>query len=484
MLYIPDLSFLQDRKLIHNDYTVMVNGINCSVCACDVSAMPFNRPWPGYQRDKNQTEKAAFLYFFSDQEVEVKVKYSGKLDSPIVRPVSKNIPIRQEKEYMSFRLSENGNYVFEPCGEHFSLHIFFNAPHKTCNREDVTYYFGPGVHNPLLLDLKDNDSVYIHPEALVYTTVYAENAKNIRIFGGGVLNNGCQERVGSECHAKFPYGNIRMWDSKNIHIEDVILVDASNFVLSLYNCENIVIDNVKLVGHWRYNTDGIDLVNCRDAIIKDSFIRSFDDGIVIKAIYDMDICENIFVENCVVWCGWGKTLELGLETATEEYRNISFRNCDLIHNSTGAMAISNGHYANIHDILYENINVEFQKTNRPQVIQNTDDDEYYWDEKPYMENLIKLTNWRMSSMYKSKLTNIEKYGYTHDVTYRNIHVFCDYDIDKLNITIASENADSKMENIKIEDIYLNEKLIGTSEQLNFMCRNASNIMYNGEVKDF
>lgn len=485
MIYIPDLSFLKGTNLENIDYSVTVNGIECTAYACDVSSMPFNRFWPGYQRNKNQTEKAAFINFYSDDVVEIKVKYNGNMVSPIIRPSSKNISIKQDDECISFELTESGNYVFEPCGEHFALHIFFNKFKDKCNPKDATYYFGPGIHNPLLLNLKDNDIVYIHPEAVVFTSIYAENAKNIRIFGGGVLNNSCQERVDGGCHVKYPYGNIRIWDSSDICIEDVILVDSSNFVLSLYNCKNILIDNVKLVGHWRYNTDGIDLVNSCGAIIRNCFVRSFDDGIVIKAIGDCDICENILVENCVVWCGWGKTLELGLETAAKEYNNITFRNCDLIHNSTGAMAISNGHHANIHNISYENIGVEFQKTNRPQVMQNSDDDVYYWDGKPYMENLIKLTNWKMSVLYeKSNLSSIDEYGYTHDIKYKNIYVYCDYDIDKLNISIVSETPDTPIENIKIENIYLNGKKIEAFDDINFECRNARNIIYNTEVKDF
>lgn len=484
MLYIPDLSFLHDRQLINCDYIVMVNGKECSVCSCDVSAMPFNRFWPGYQRDKKQTEKAAFINLFSDEEVEIKVRYHGEKKDPIVRPLSRKISVHQEEGYIVFKLKENGNYVFEPCGEHFALHIFFNKPPKTCKKEDVTYYFGPGIHNPLLLDLKDGDSVYIHPEALVYTTVYAEGVKDIHVFGGGILNNSCQERVDGGYYPQYPYGNLRMWNARNITIEDVILVDSCEYVLSLFDCENILIDGVKIVGQWRYNTDGIDLVNCKNAMVKNTFIRSFDDGIAIKAIYDHDVCENIFVDNCVIWCGWGKTLELGLETAAKEYRNIHFRNCDLIHNSTGAMAISNGHYANIHDIFYENIRVEFQKTNRPQVLQNTDHDEYEWDGKPYMENLIKLMNWRMSSLYDHKIASRDEYGYTHNIMFKDIYVYCDYDVEKLNITINSESADVQMENIIMENIFLNNERIQTFDEFNLMCINAKNVVYNGEGRDF
>ena len=61
MLYIPDLSFIDDKSLINSDYKVTANGKECTVRACRVSAMPFNRAWPNHQRDKKQTEIAKHL---------------------------------------------------------------------------------------------------------------------------------------------------------------------------------------------------------------------------------------------------------------------------------------------------------------------------------------------------------------------------------------------------------------------------------------
>lgn len=34
--------------------------------------------------------------------------------------------------------------------------------------------------------------------------------------------------------------------------------------------------NVKLVGLWRYNADGIDICNSQDVVIRNSFVRAFD----------------------------------------------------------------------------------------------------------------------------------------------------------------------------------------------------------------
>lgn len=484
MLYIPNLDFITEKNMLSQDYTVEINGKPCTVRACYVSDMPFNRHWPGSQRPKDQRSPASFISFYSDETVELKVHCKKNPKNVIIRPISKSIKPSQDGDTVTFSLTENGSYVLELDDDRFALHIFFNAPKEHPDKKEATYYFGPGIHRPLLLNLKDNDSVYIDPEAIVYTTVYAENAKNVRIFGGGVLDNSCQERVFPTCYDKSPIGNIRMWHTDGIVIEDVILLDSSNWILALFNCNNVLIDNIKIVGQWRYNTDGIDITNTSNVKIRNSFVRSFDDTIVIKAIYDHDICENITVENCVLWCGWGKTLELGLETAANEYRNIHFKNCDLIHNSSGAMAISNGCSADIHDIYYENINVEYQKYNKPQVVQTSKAQKYEWDGTPYMDDLIRLTNWRYELLYSGKWTERLEHGHTHDIYYKNINVYTDYDIGKPKLALYSENENMPMENINIENIYLNGKLIESFEGLDMNCQYALNIRYRDEKGNF
>ena len=51
--------------------------------------------------------------------------------------------------------------------------------------------------------------------------------------------------------------------------------DSSTFGLICANCEDVRIDNIKGIGMWRYNSDGIDLFNCKDAIIKNCFSIDF-----------------------------------------------------------------------------------------------------------------------------------------------------------------------------------------------------------------
>lgn len=484
MLYIPKcLSNIPEE--LSEDYNVTVNGEECFVHSCRVSAIPFNTIWPGHQRPKNQTELASFISFYSDEAVTLKVKCARSFKKAVVRPLSKKVGVAVNGEEVSFTLTRNGGYTLELDDQHFALHIFFNAPKEYKEKEKATYYFGPGVHMPLLITLKDNDSVYVDPEAIVYTTVYADGAKNVRIYGGGILDNSCQERVSSACTGNCPIGNIRMYNSENIIIEDVILRDSALWILSVFNCNNVVIDGVKLIGHWRYNADGIDLTNTSNAVVKNCFVRSFDDGVVIKAIHNHDLNENIKVDNCVFWCDWGKTIEIGLETAADEYKNIYFKNCDCIHNCGAAMAVSNGHYANIHDIHYENINVEYQISNMPMVYQATEDMIYDGYGKTDMADLLRIDNEKMCShdFYKDTKFANEKDnnpGKSHDITYKNIQVFTDEGMDPIKINIGSYSDIATVENVSIEDVYINGERAESLDKFRMVrLENLKNVTLNG-----
>lgn len=487
MLYIPQFEPIQKANPYHpfedmrvtgetHDYRVKINGEECYVHSCRVSAMPYNAYWPGYQRDKNQAEWASFITFFGDEEVTVEVECEREFKTATVRPRSKNVVVKSNSNTVSFGLKNTGNYVLELDDNHFALHIFYSKLQPTVNPADVTYYFGPGNHYPLLITLKDNESLYVHPEARVFTTVYAKNAKNIKIFGGGILNNSNQERVTQSCAGEFPIGNVQLKECKNVKLQDVILMDSASWVCSMFNCDGVCIDNIKIVGQWRYNTDGIDICNSSNVEVRDCFVRSFDDSICIKAMNNHTVCENINIENCVCWCEWGKTLEIGLETAADEYNNITYKNCDLIHNRTAAITISNGHYADIHNVSYENINVEFQEYNRPEVLQESMSQIYLDNGEIFMPCLIQLGNSKFSNNYANDIADEKdkNFGYTHNINFKNINVYNENPLD-VRVRFQSVSNEVFVEDIVIENLFINGKKISDFNSLDAFFENNKNI---------
>lgn len=445
---LPDISAMVPNDsftLIYSRYTVTVNGQSCPVRLCRVSAMPFNRMWPGYQRSLDQTEEAGYITFSADEPVTLQVECNNVFSQSVLRPLSKGISLKQSGNTVEFILKEHGAYVLELDDEHHALHIFYN-PIKIYT-EKATYHFGPGIHFPGIITLKDDESVYIDEEAIVFGSIYTEGAQNIRIFGGGVLNGSTERRILEHCYEPFTKGTVRLYNSKNITIEDVILQDSATWILSLFNCDHAMIDGVKMVGHWRYNTDGIDVVNTSHVIIRNCFIRSFDDTVTLKGIYGhKKPIEDIMVEHCVLWCGWGRNCEVGVETDTPEYRNIVFRDCDLIRSNGVAIDIQNGSGADIHDVAFENLRVEFQVSTQPEILQKRDD-QVYEPENPYTPRLI---------FAESKLLpGYEKFGMIRNITYRNIQVFMENGVLPPKLLFRSRDPQTILRNFQIQGITVN-----------------------------
>ncbi len=454
---LNEINFSFENK----DYTVTLNEKECPVRGCRVSAIPFNRIWPGKQRDMSQTEEAAFITFSADEAVTVRIKAHRNFQRAVVRPLSKQINPEIINGEIVFQLSKAGSYVLELDGFHHALHIFYNPIKEYPEAEQATYFFGPGLHFPGTIHLRDNDTIYIDEEAIVFGSLYSTGAENIKIYGGGILDNSCEERILEHGYENYTKGNCRLYQCNNVTIEDVIMTNSSTWILSMFYCNHVTIDNIKLVGHWRYNTDGIDIVNTSNVLIKNSFIRSFDDTITIKGIYEYNQpIENITVDNCVLWCGWGNTCEIGVETWAPEYNNICFQNSDVIHSSAPALAILNTNDAEVHHITFQNINVEFQKDTMVEMIQETDESEYDKYDIPSTPVLIALKNYRRSKYYTTEEGTYEyvlpeEYGWIHDVFFNNIRVFAEEGITTPKIIMKSDDEHQAFENITISNLFLN-----------------------------
>lgn len=485
MIYLPNCPASPDGAYRNDtDFILTVNGAVCPVRTCRVSAMRFNRFWPGHQRSEDQTEAAYYAMIRGDETVEIEVRSARAFKQAVVRPLSRQITPVRDGQTLRFTLHKHGAYVLELDGIHGALHLFYDAL-RPQEATDATYAFGPGMHFPGGIQLRSNESVYIHPEAVVYGSIYCKDAENICIYGGGILDGSCEERIYEDCYQDQAKGNIRMRRCRNIRVEDVVLLNANTWSFAMFECENAVIDGVKILGQWRYNTDGIDLVNSRNIRIKNSFVRSFDDSVVIKALYNWAVpIENICVESCVLWCDWGKTLEIGLETSAVEYRDISYRDCDLIHNSTGGMAISNGHYADIHHISYEDIRMEYQRDNQPMIFQASEDMVYDPTSCAQQPDLLRITNTKMREDYSVVLADErdEQYGSVHHISYRNIQVFLEEGMPRPVLRIFSKDHATPVHDVTLDEIFINAKPADSSTQVEAAFENCENICFESMGK--
>ena len=83
-------------------FSVALNGEYAPVSAARVSAMIFNRGWPGHQRSLDQTEIAGFVRVQSNECVNAVVELNEVIKDACVRPLSKEIKIEQTGNTLSF----------------------------------------------------------------------------------------------------------------------------------------------------------------------------------------------------------------------------------------------------------------------------------------------------------------------------------------------------------------------------------------------
>ncbi len=360
---------------LSEDFQVAVGSQEVPVYPCRVSAMPFNQVWPGYQRPLDQTELASFASWDMTGPAEVEVVSRRPVNSVAIRPSARRIQAKVEGNRIRFRLRSPQQITVEINGWHHALHLFASAPESTVPRpsDPGVRYFGPGVHRPGKVRLESNQTVYLASGAVVYGAIEAQGASNIRILGRGILDTSGFERNQAG-------GCIRLVKCRNVVIDGVILRDPNVWCLSAFSCSTVSISNVKLIGLWRYNSDGIDICNSQDVAIRDCFVRSFDDSIVIKGLGGWnDPVRNVLVEGCVIWNDWGRALEIGAETAAPEMAGILFRDCDILRTTFVAMDIQHGDRAAIRDVRFEKIRTEIDDVNWKCQFQKSRDEKFAFD---------------------------------------------------------------------------------------------------------
>lgn len=223
--------------------------------------------------------------------------------------------------------------------------------------------------------------------------VYAEDAENITITGGGTLNGegnffGRKPIAGANrtkpdtyvdvvkmrsdyrkqlrfAHA-CKYGSVLVLKNcKNIKVHDLVIENSAYWTFRLDQCNgahirNFVVHNNRNVA----NADGIDMVGTSNVVIDHCFISTADDGIVIKnAVWEGSNApmRNISVKDCEI-ISRTNSIKVGTET-THDISHILIENCrlfmtDLYPGTVSAIALEAVDGTKLSDVNIKNIYAE------------------------------------------------------------------------------------------------------------------------------
>jgi polygalacturonase len=247
-----------------------------------------------------------------------------------------------------------------------------------------TLHFYVGRYLTGTVILKSNVTIYLHEGAILLgstnpydydevahspTFVGAYRAENIAIIGQGVIDGQGRELAynfldqqqrgiipGDTKYDRAGYRTkgVYLRECRNVIVRGVTIKNGADWTFMPDQCEDMLIDSVTVIGLAFWNNDGIDIVDCKNLKLLNSFIDAADDAICFKSHDANAVGENIEVRNCVARSS-ASAIKFGTVSAGG-YKNIRLINNKVYntHRSAVTIAIPDGGYADniLIDSLY------------------------------------------------------------------------------------------------------------------------------------
>jgi len=383
----------------------------------------------------------SFCTFDFDETVTVEVTTTETISQINILPTSLNASYSiTSSNTVEFTLATPEKITVEVNNDlNDVLHLFTGYPETDIpspGDPDVLYYAGGNEYDVDVLELTDNQTLYIEAGAKLNGMVFADGANNVTIKGRGMIDGTDLDTSGNYPNGEQPWRLIYMRSTNGIAIEGITLYNSDHWTVHLHECVGVDIDNIRVL-NFRNGSDGTDLSSCQDVTVTNSFYQAGDDCIVIKSLSflpntypNMDV-NNILVQGCTLLnYNWGSPLEIGYELQCNSVSNITYRDCDIIRAGQrgAALSIHNTDPAVVENVLYQDIRIEnatdsgigSQLLNLAIFYSIFSIDSYWdWDAKynDHWDNMLPpwppnygVTQWR---------------GNIKNITYRNIEVLDD-----------------------------------------------------------
>jgi hypothetical protein len=199
--------------------------------------------------------------------------------------------------------------------------------------------------------------------------VFAYQAENIGINGKGVIDGQGREVaynlidqihkgiIADELKNDRPSTRrpraIYFRECKNVEITGIVIRNSADWVQVYDQCQNLKIDHITVDSKAFWNNDGLDIVDCKDVKVTNSFIDATDDAICFKSHDASKLCENIEVRNCVARSS-ANGIKFGTVTSGG-YKNIRIINNKVYDTFRSAITIATPDGGIIDNILVDSL---------------------------------------------------------------------------------------------------------------------------------
>jgi Glycosyl hydrolases family 28 len=228
------------------------------------------------------------------------------------------------------------------------------------------------LHEEAVL-LASTDRAHYGPSMQASPWILTEDAQQVAITGGGLIDGQCDLLI-QDIYAKLRAGTLQdpewkrfnPWHQRrpsernrprmiefrrcdSVTVSGVRMQNGTSWIQDYRECTRVLIEGIDVLSNTFLNNDGIDLTDCKDAVVRNCRVNAADDGICLKSSNRTIGCENILVENCSVRSS-ASAIKLG--TASHGgFRNITVRNIRIHDTYRSAVAIESvdgGNVENVH----------------------------------------------------------------------------------------------------------------------------------------
>jgi len=139
----------------------------------------------------------------------------------------------------------------------------------------------------------------------------------------------------------------------DIKIKDVTIKNGLCWVQNYKSCSNLVVDHITVESVIFWNNDGIDITDCKNVKLTNSFFNAADDGICLKSENAGEACENVYVSDCKVRSS-ASAIKFG--TASHGgFKKITVKNIVVYDTFRSAIALESVDGGTLEDINVDNI---------------------------------------------------------------------------------------------------------------------------------
>ncbi|SHF83403.1 Glycosyl hydrolases family 28 [Arenibacter palladensis] len=243
-----------------------------------------------------------------------------------------------------------GGKVLIPSGKKVLIGTIYLKDFVTLHIENGAVLLGSANYDDYTTDTHKN--MYKNEPHMDRCLIFAKDARSVAIEGYGTIDgNGHREN--------FDKGRpmlIRFLNCRDIHLNDITLINPAAWTSAWLYCDNISVNGINIISRVNNNGDGLDFDGCTNVRVVNSNFDNSDDSICLQASRPDRPCKNITISNCHFSTKWGG-MRIGL-LSRGNIESIAVTNCTFKDIQDSGLKIQQGEGGEMKNMVFSNLVME------------------------------------------------------------------------------------------------------------------------------